>query len=377
MIKIGYVFLNALRRDQAGFATHVPVRMAKLLGETAQIHVIYAGFIDEAALEAAGVQAHRCPDRVMGLRRARPLAVARTVAHVARKYGVDVFQNVWAHYRLLPVVVGARLSGAAVAARVVGVPIGGSDRRTPPRLRRWAGKALERFVLRRVDAVHLLSESLAEVYEGRGVPRTRMTVISQGCDVELFSPTGTGGLADPPVLLYVGRLARRKGVDVFLCAVREARNRGYPFRGLVVGEGPMRSALISRSRDMGLADAVEFAGELPHDRLPALMREATALVLPSRTEGLPNVVLEALACETPVIASDVGAVPELLASGGGCTVPVDSPEEIASLGCRLVDDLRMRSEMGRRGRDYVLRHHSFEAVRPQYEDFFSSIQRAS
>ena len=87
------------------------------------------------------------------------------------------------------------------------------------------------------------------------------------------------------------------------------------FSLILIGDGPLRKKLEKLARDLGVADSVQFLGRIPHDELPEYMRAAHCLCLPSRSEGMPNVVLEALACGTPAVATAVGEVPFLIQNG--------------------------------------------------------------
>ena len=131
--------------------------------------------------------------------------------------------------------------------------------------------------------------------------------------------------AGAPLVGVVGRLSSEKGVDVFLDALALLRDRGRAVHALVAGDGPDRDALKQQAERLGLADAVHFVG--PVADVAALYPALDAVVLPSRSEGLPNVLLEALSADRPVVATRVGAVPEVLtdAAAGVVVPPGDAP----------------------------------------------------
>ena len=99
---------------------------------------------------------------------------------------------------------------------------------------------------------------------------------------------------------------------------------------IFVGDGKLGIELRSRVQQLGLNDTIQFAGRRPPDEVPSWMAAADLLCLPSRREGCPNVVLEALACGRPVVASNVGGVPELLSEQNGIVVPPDNPDRLAA-----------------------------------------------
>jgi glycosyltransferase involved in cell wall biosynthesis len=131
-----------------------------------------------------------------------------------------------------------------------------------------------------------------------------------------------------PVLGVVGRLSREKGVDVFLRAASLLTKEGTSFSAAIVGDGPDRSSLEALARDLGLADRVRFTG--PLNNMRAVYDAIDLLVIPSRSEGLPNVLLEALAHDRPVAATRVGAIPTVLESSlAGALAEPDSPRSLA------------------------------------------------
>ncbi len=164
-------------------------------------------------------------------------------------------------------------------------------------------------------ALIAVSEALRDRMGALGMPVERIAVLRNGVDARLFAPTERGAAreafalpADAPVLACVGNLVREKGVDLFVDAV--ARMPGV--YGVVVGEGPERASLIARAARLGIGLRMRFVPNMPQSRLRLVYGAADALVLASSREGWPNVVLEALACGTPVVATRVGGVPEIL-----------------------------------------------------------------
>ncbi|MEW5801286.1 MAG: glycosyltransferase [bacterium] len=129
-------------------------------------------------------------------------------------------------------------------------------------------------------------------------------------------------------VLFVGNLVEVKGVDRLLSAWQILVHELKPSFGielLIIGEGPKRQKLEKQAKDAGIAGSVRFAGGKPHREICHWMRSAYCLCLPSRSEGMPNVVLEALACGIPVVASRVGEVPFLIEDGvNGFIVPKDN-----------------------------------------------------
>jgi teichuronic acid biosynthesis glycosyltransferase TuaC len=172
------------------------------------------------------------------------------------------------------------------------------------------------------DHVVCVAEALRVVALELGVPAERVTTLRNGVDLERFVPgdraAGRAALGLPPggtLLLCVGHLIERKGQHLLLEALARpaaAGPGGEAPRLLLVGSGPGESSLRRQARHLGLGERVSFVGPVAPEALPRWYRAADALVLPSLREGWPNVVLEALACGTPVVATAVWGTPEIL-----------------------------------------------------------------
>lgn len=186
--------------------------------------------------------------------------------------------------------------------------------------------------LRDADAVVAVSPNLASAARDLGADPAAVHLLLNGVDADAFPVVpreearrqlGLEGAA--PLLLYVGHLAEVKGPDVLI----ESLDGAEGVRLALAGQGPMRGSLRRRVSRAGLNGSVRLLGQISHRQVALWMNAADALVLPSRREGCPNVVLEALCCGTPVVASRVGAVPELLAEDCGVIVPPDDPPALS------------------------------------------------
>ncbi len=159
--------------------------------------------------------------------------------------------------------------------------------------------------------------------------------------------------APPLELLAVGRLVEKKGYDVLITAVRLLEQ---PFRLRIVGEGTERVRLAAAIRAAGLGDRVQLSGGLTHTDLPAAYASAHVVVVPSVVDrsgdrdGLPNVVLEAMACGRPVVASDVAAIGTAVDADTGVLVPPGDPGALAEALSALDADPSRRTTLGAAGR---------------------------
>lgn len=207
------------------------------------------------------------------------------------------------------------------------------DEYRSPRLWAWAYR---RFY-RRFDTVICQSRAMRDdLVAGFAMPADRVVTINNPIDVSRVRQLAQGspepglrqGDGDTLRLVAVGRLSHEKGLDLLLEAVALCDDRRV--RVDVVGDGPLRKELERRASDLGVQGSVAFRGFLANPY--PLVRDADALVLPSRYEGFPNVVLEALACGTPVIATPAaGGLGEIIDGVAGCAI---ASEVSAAALCR-------------------------------------------
>jgi len=259
---------------------------------------------------------------------------------VSHLEGADV-TAVHGYFAHLPAEVAAR------AARRLGVPYGFSVHALDARRVGRSGLADR---ARDAACVIACNTDVAGDLKRAGAP---VHLIPHGVDLARFEPT------EPPAgavlrLLAVGRLVEKKGFPVLLQA---AARMHAPFHLRIVGAGPMREALERQIAQLRLGDRVELAGPRTHDELPAEYAASDVVVVPSVADasgdrdGLPNVVLEAMSCGRPVVASDIGAVGSAVVDGhtGVLVAPGDAPALAGALEF-LVDQPRLRARLGRNAR---------------------------
>jgi glycosyltransferase involved in cell wall biosynthesis len=190
--------------------------------------------------------------------------------------------------------------------------------------------------LRGADAVVAVSRDLADNVVRLGVPQDRVHVVYNGLDATAFCPTpkhearARVGIGDgDPVLVFAGRFMPVKRLEDLVAACARLARDGVPFRCYLVGNGPRRQALQEQVDAAGIGDRVKLLGARPQAELADWYRAADLFVLPSSSEGIPNVLLEASACGTPFVATRVGGVPEI-ASDPSRLVPACNPDALAA-----------------------------------------------
>lgn len=180
-------------------------------------------------------------------------------------------------------------------------------------------------------------------------------------DFNTFTVT-TPLAARPPLIGYIGRLSREKGIQDFTQALAGILSDQQDLRVLIGGDGPLREATVTSLQEAGVTTRVNLLGWVSHDDLPTYLNQLRLLVLPSYTEGLPNIVLEAMACGTPVLATPVGAIPDVIIDGKtGFIMENNSPECIAENVIRALDSPN-RGQIAENGRRFVEENFTFEKV---------------
>jgi glycosyltransferase involved in cell wall biosynthesis len=184
---------------------------------------------------------------------------------------------------------------------------------------------LTRLALNGSDHVVALSGSLRRATERVGVRAPLISVVPNGVDTRHF----TAGTSERDhLILFVGSLIERKGVDILIASMARVIQRRPEYRLMIIGDGPMRARLGAMTAHLQMEGQVEFMGGMTSDDVRAWMQRARVFVLPSREEGLGVVLLEAIACGTPCIGSSVGGIPDIVTPDVGVLVP---PADVAAL----------------------------------------------
>jgi glycosyltransferase involved in cell wall biosynthesis len=176
-----------------------------------------------------------------------------------------------------------------------------------------------------------------------------------------------------PLIGYVGRLSEEKGVKNFAKALPEILNDRQDLRVLIGGNGDLMGLIMVSLQEEGLTPRIDLPGWISYDDLPNYLNQLRLLILPSYTEGLPNIMLEAMACGTPVLATPVGAIPDVIIDGKtGFIMENNSPECIAANVIRALNspDLEEIAEAGRR---FVEGEFTFERVVERWKEVLEEV----
>jgi glycosyltransferase involved in cell wall biosynthesis len=219
------------------------------------------------------------------------------------------------------------------------------------RLLRSLGGRLELATLRRADAVIVLTERAAAALRSDGIDPDRICTIPSGFEPSLFDSKADGTAPRTrPRIGYVGRLAAQKRADLL---VRAFGLMQQPADLVLVGDGPERARVGHLARESPAADRITMTGFVEHSAVPAVLASLDVLVLPSAYEEMGSVLVEAMVAGVPVVASDVGGIPEVVRDGEtGLLVPPGDVDRLADALDRLAGDpgLRARLSAGARSR---------------------------
>ena len=243
-------------------------------------------------------------------------------------------------------------------------------------------RALKRRELARADAVTAVCEAVAgTLVSDYGVDRARVRVVPNGTELpderaeapEARRIRASLGMAPSTGLIVcAGRLEEQKGQDVLLDAAGQLAARGLPFTLAFAGDGSLRSALEHRGASLGLGNRVRFLGQV--DELGPWLLAADVVAMPSRWEGLPLALLEALVRGRPVVASAVGGIPEVIEDGvHGVLVPPGDATALAAALERILRAPEPALRLGALGAERVRDGYTWSRVAEQFEAVYDEV----
>ncbi|HRX86868.1 MAG TPA: glycosyltransferase [Phycisphaerae bacterium] len=310
--------------------------------------------------------------------------VALFTCHAEQPWDLRVFERLAGHIAdFAPDVVHSLLFHANVAARVAGL-LGGFPRRrligeiqTVEIERTWHLR-VDRWTYRLSRLTIGNSQSVVDhLHTAAGIPRDRLRCVPGGVDIarvaaaEPVARDALGVGAGTAVLLWVGRMDPVKGLDTLLAAVDRLRQERSVCL-LLAGDGPERGRVERDIARRGLHGCVRLLGR--RDDVPGLLRSADIFVFPSRTEGFPNAVLEAMAAGLPVVATNVAGCRDLVTDRStGLLVPADDPAALAGAVDALLADPALAATLAQRAQEMVARDYTLEACHERYADIYREV----
>jgi glycosyltransferase involved in cell wall biosynthesis len=221
---------------------------------------------------------------------------------------------------------------------------------------------VERLLSPLVDVYDANSRAALDMISRHGVDAARLVHIPNGLDLADWAPRGRPP-EEPPLIVCAARFVpRKRHVDVLRAFASLARE-GRSFRAVLPGDGPLLDETRALCTALGLDGVVELPGSLDTAEVRELLERAAAVCLVSSSEGMPRILMEAMATGVAVIASDVPGTDELVVDGGsGLLVPAYDPPALAAAIARLLDDADLRARLGAAGRRRMEERFSFQAM---------------
>jgi glycosyltransferase involved in cell wall biosynthesis len=221
--------------------------------------------------------------------------------------------------------------------------------------------------------VTICSQSTQEALH-EGFSPQNIIQIPNGVDIEQFTP-GREAEKIRGRIIFVGTLDYRKNVSLLITAIKMLKDAGILVTLDIIGDGPEFLQLQKMTGSLDIADKINFLGAF--SEIAPFLQRAHIFVLPSQFEGLPNVVLEAMACGLPVIATQVGGVPDIIQHRvNGLLIPPGDTDAICAAIRELFDNATLAEELGMRARQTVVAHFSLSAIADRYAELYKTLFQA-
>ena len=220
-----------------------------------------------------------------------------------------------------------------------------------------------------------IAQNLRQIFQ---LPESRVTTLPTGIDLTRFTPEGTQASftftpepSTEPLIGMIGVFRHAKGHRVLLEAAKALDREGFRARYVLVGSGPGLEKIQTMANEMNLGDRFFFSGE--REDIPEILRGLDLVVMPSLHEGIPQVGLQALACKTPLIGSDIGGLSAILGkSERGRVVPPGDPAALARAIRESLTDLARTQAMSQRGREFVEAECGLETMMDRLDQLYST-----
>lgn len=238
-------------------------------------------------------------------------------------------------------------------------------------------RALVSFNLRQADLITCTSQVMAQAVERMAQPKTPIHVVPFGVDLTHFRPRPyPKSPTEPLVIGVVKSLEKLYGIEYLLQAFVSLCSQNGDLRLLIVGDGTQRSALESLASELEIAESTRFVGRIPHDQVIRYLHKMDIFVVPSLQESFGVAAVEAAAAGLPVLASNVGGLPEVVVDGKtGFLVPPADVEALSGRLSQLIADSALRQRMGQAGRDFIKAHYDWQVNAAQMESLYQSLVR--
>ncbi|MCX5798132.1 MAG: glycosyltransferase family 4 protein, partial [Proteobacteria bacterium] len=232
------------------------------------------------------------------------------------------------------------------------------------------GRLLLKIITCSDRLIILCTQSREEALK-EGFSISQIVQIPNGVDTDYFKPSLNNKRTDNKIT-FIGRLDHWKGVHILIPAFKKLRDMGIDAHLDIIGDGPDRDKLEIMAKDSGLQKAITFHGAV--HGVATYLQESAIFVLPSLSEGLPNVMLEAMACALPVITTKVGGIVDIIKHGkNGMLVDAGNPDQLCNAMKHLLTDKKLATTLGREARRTIEEGFSIDCVVDQYVTLYENL----
>lgn len=226
--------------------------------------------------------------------------------------------------------------------------------------------------LQQASRVTAVACSVAQELAAYGIEPDNVTIIPNAVDNSLFVPGNGPADESDWSIMAAGRLGLRKGWEDLIACAALLREEFPDAHFLIAGDGPLRRQLESQIARLGLNGYVRLPGQIgERPELIGLYQRAALFVHPAHYEGMPTVILEAMSCECPVIATNVSGIPDVIKNDvNGALVPAHDPEALAMAIGQLLRDPTRRNRLGRAARETILEHYTWAGATDRFTQLY-------
>jgi glycosyltransferase involved in cell wall biosynthesis len=232
-----------------------------------------------------------------------------------------------------------------------------------PSLLRFPFRILKRLTLQLADKVIATNKTERQrLIKYWKLPREKVVYIPNGVDINLFKPLNNVKKEDN-IVLFVGNLVPGKGLELLISAFIKCKQYIKDLKLWIVGDGYLKPELEGIIKTLGLSNDVKFFGRTNHEKLSYIYNKATVTVLPSKRESFGLVLVESMACGTPVIATINEGPADIISDGiDGLLIPQNDVDALSKAIYKIVSNIDLRREMGKNAREKVVKHFSWEKI---------------
>ena len=237
-------------------------------------------------------------------------------------------------------------------------------------------KKIGRFVMKKANRVRVNSNEIFNQVKEQGVSEDKIRLVFLRIDLNLFNPNPQ--VSETHKIGYIGRLVEDKGLENLLEAVSYLR-QGFGgqenFKVLIFGDGPLQPKLEKMAQELNIEDKIEWRGFVPYNKVPEALSQIDVFVYPSLHEGFGRAIMEALAMEKAVVATNVGGIPDLIKDGiNGFLVAPNNSQELALKIKKLLENKELREKFGKAGREYVSKNFEWNEGIKKFANLFLELK---